>query len=292
MSFKEFLKKLVENNWVNFNGELLLANTLNISISNRAFRYGDGLFESMRVNPKGEIPFLTTHLQRIKASSNFLRIKFPSLLNEAYIFKSAKELQGKIKSPSALKLKLSIFRTGDGNFAVSNPSSMFLLEVSSLENHYYSILPKGLQIGLNPLPVIRTNGLLNGHKTMNALPYILGATFAIEKGFTECLLLNEKSEIVEGIHNNVFFVFKDGIKTPPLSSGALDGVMRKYLISAIPKLGISILEADVLPADLSNVQEIFFSNSVKGVSWVSGLDKRRFTHATSDLIVKNLLQHF
>ncbi len=292
MFLQKLFKILANKNWVNFNGEILLADDVHISIQNRAFRYGDGLFETMRINSKDEIPFITAHLQRIKNSSNFLKIKFPEVLTETFILNSAKNLREKMDTQSALKLKLSLFRTGDGNFAVFKPSSMFLLEAIILENNQYQVLSKGLQIGINPYPVIRTNALLNGHKTMNALPYVLGATYAVENNLTECLLLNEKSQIVEGIHNNAFFVFENVIKTPPLSSGALNGVMRRYLISNIPRLGFSILEDDVLPADLTNVQEIFFSNAVQGVSWVSGLDKRRFTHATSDLIVKKLLNQF
>jgi para-aminobenzoate synthetase/4-amino-4-deoxychorismate lyase len=83
-------------------------------------------------------------------------------------------------------------------------------------------------------------------------------------GRTDLLLLNERGEVTEGTRNNVF-VRKDGkLLTPPLASGVLPGVLRRYLLETEPGAEERVLT----PEDLITAEEVLLGNSVRGLRQV------------------------
>jgi branched-chain amino acid aminotransferase len=119
--------------------------------------------------------------------------------------------------------------------------------------------------------------LLSTLKTNNKLINVLGSIFAEQNGFKNCLLLNEKLQIVEALNGNIFFISKNKIKTPPLSEGCLNGVMRKQIISILKEvLDYKFEEAIITISELQEVNEIFVTNVIQGIVPVTKFRSRTY----------------
>src|ERR1700721_2634488 len=99
-------------NFINFNGEISLADDKLVSVQNRAFRYGDGLFESMRMM-KSELKFAALHADRLQRGMRALKIDNYSQMDTWFLKEKAGDLARRNKAKHA-RLRLSVFRDGEG----------------------------------------------------------------------------------------------------------------------------------------------------------------------------------
>src|SRR5665213_1144475 len=101
--------------FINFNGEILSADTKLFTLKNRAFRYGDGLFESMRLM-KGQLKFADLHADRLQRGMKALKIDGYSQMDTWFLKDKVEQLaaRNKIKHGS---LRLTVFRDADGLYA-------------------------------------------------------------------------------------------------------------------------------------------------------------------------------
>ncbi len=83
---------------------------------------------------------------------------------------------------------------------------------------------------------------------------------ALGLGFFDCIFINEKGEVTEGAITNVFLETGDGLVTPPVSSGLLDGTLRKELICR----GV-VKEKIIYPDELKEGRGVYVGNSVRGL---------------------------
>jgi para-aminobenzoate synthetase/4-amino-4-deoxychorismate lyase len=106
------------------------------------------------------------------------------------------------------------------------------------------------------------------HKTTNRNLYDREYTSAHEQGFDEVLFLNERGELVEGAISNLFLQIEGGLITPPLSSGALPGVLRRHILATARHAEERILTLD----NLRSAEAIFLGNSVRGLRRIERIE--------------------
>jgi aminodeoxychorismate lyase len=263
---------------LNYNGSLFPDNEPVLNASNRAFRYGDGVFETMRA-VNGKIPLFNHHFDRLLRGMKALKIATPSYFNVHYLKNEVAKTLDKL--PSA-RVRLAVWRESGGAYTPTNFNPDFLIESTSLPNKTFEINDLGLTVGvyshfrLHQTPV-------SAFKTANALPYILAGIFARENSFDDVFLLNTEGSLSEAISSNVFILTDKKITTPPLSTGCVGGVMRAYLMELMVKKGIKLEEKNITIQDVGSADEVFLTNAVQGIRWV---ERFKGTEFKNDFILE------
>jgi branched-chain amino acid aminotransferase len=250
------------------NGQFVPEEQATVSIFDRSFLYGDGLFETMRVvNGK---PFRWwEHVERLRKGGDFLGIKIPFACKS--LEKFAAELIAKNQMPDAL-LRLTVSR-GVGLRGYSPKGADKPIVVMTL--HPFPGAPASgparwkLVTASFRLPA---GEKLAHFKTANKLAQILARTEADAAGADEALLCNTDGFVVEGASSNLFWVEGDTICTPPLASGILAGVTRAVTLELCAQLGLPCAEKQITPDELRRVDGVFVTLSSFGVVAAASLD--------------------
>ncbi len=272
---------------VNINGSLIEEGKAGISIKNRGLYYGDAVFETIRVI-HGKIIFWEDHYFRLMASMRIMRMEIPSSFSpeflEEEILQVVKE-NGLENSPA--RVRMTVYRKEGGYYTPESLDVDYIITAQELDNAFY-ILPEGdYEVELFKDHYINS-GLLSTIKTNNKAVNVLGSIFARENDFKNCFLLNENKSIVEALNANVFVVNGRNIKTPPLKDGALNGIIRKQLISIINTIkDMEIEEASISPFELQKADEIFMTNVIAGIQPVTKYRKKRYaTDVAREVLAK------
>ncbi len=268
---------------INYNGELLHSEKVGLDIENRAFKYGDSVFETIKVIGD-KIIFLEDHYFRLMASMRMLRMKIPMKLTLDFlkndILKTIKEQE---KSFS-YRVRLTIFRKKSGLYAPLTNEIDYIIEVKKLN---YTI--KSTYILDVYKDFYNYSGLLSTIKTNNKILNVLAGIFKNENNFDNCVLLNENKNIVEVINGNIFLVKNNIIKTPALKEGCVRGVVRKKIIEMLTKSNTyEIEETSMSSFELQKSDEVFITNSIIGVQPVTSYKKKTFVTEVSNKISNSL----
>lgn len=269
-----------------YNGEFYSDNTALFSADNRAFRYGDSLFETLHTNGT-QIQFLEEHLERLQLGMKQLSMEIPENFHET-IEKNIKKLITKNKSFLGTRIRLSVFRNSGGLYTPTTNSISYLIESSKLDEPKYFLNKKGLKIGLFD-SYKKTSNSLSAFKTGNSLPFILAGLHKEEMKWDDCLLINERQNLVESVSSNLFVV-KDGVLfTPSVESGAVNGIMREQIIQIALSLGITVYDDCIIkPEQLEEADEIFLSNAIVGIRWVVAYEERRYFNRSAKTLIEEL----
>lgn len=275
---------------VNINGELVPGDQPVIGLDNRAFHYGDGLFESIRVI-KGTPCFIDAHWARLTTGAELLRIKVPAKLDRAAFERSILELV-QANGIESGRCRLTLYRGGSGHYRPESDEGEYAIELTPMTEPTYRLNPQGLMVDIWPEMRKPINDL-SRHKTLNCQYYIMGALWSRQKGLDDCLLQNERGNIIESSNGNLFIVSNGVLYTPSLADGCLGGVMRAQIINLALANGIKVYECSLNPQNLLAADEVFFTNALRGLQWVGTYRTKRYAHRLVgqlvDLLVKSAL---
>jgi len=270
---------------INLNGTILEKHKAAISISNRGLNYGDAIFETLRVSA-GKIYFWEDHYFRLMASMRILRMEIPMNFTQEYLetqILATIEANGAITA--AYRIKILVWRQEGGLYSPTTNEIDFSVQCSDLQNSFYLVSQDHYEVELFKDHYI-TSGLLSTLKTNNKILNVLGSIFAKENGYENCLLLNEKKQIVEALNGNLFLVKGDVIKTPPLKDGCLKGIMRKQILAILADLhDYDVQEESISPFELQKADEMFVTNVITGIQSITKYRKKQYTNT----IAKELL---
>lgn len=270
---------------INLNGTILEKHKAAISISNRGLNYGDALFETLRVSG-GKIYFWEDHYFRLMASMRILRMEIPMNFTQEYLEKqilATIEANGAITG--AYRVKILVWRQEGGFYSPTINEIQFSVACSDLQNPFYLLRQNQYEVELFKDHYI-TSGLLSTLKTNNKVINVLGSIYAKENKYDNCLLLNEKKQIVEALNGNIFLVKGDTIKTPPLKDGCLKGIMRKQILDILADLfDYDVQEVSISPFELQKADEMFVTNVITGIQSITKYRKKQYTN----IIAKELL---
>lgn len=250
------------------NGQFVPEEQATVSVFDRSFLYGDGLFETMRVT-KGKPFRWWEHMERLRKGGDFLGIKIPFACKS--LEKHAAELIAKNEMSEAL-LRLTVSRgvglRGYSPKGADKPIVVMTLHPFPGASRVDSVGWR-LQTASFRLPAGEKLALF---KTANKLAQIMARAEADAAGADEAVLCNTDGFVVEGASSNLFWVECDTICTPPLASGILAGVTRTVTLELCAKLGLAHAERQITPEKLRCVQGIFVTLSSFGVVAAAALD--------------------
>ncbi len=233
-------------------------------MNNRAAKYGDGLFETLRIS-RGKILFAAAHYSRL--SKGFLALDFcqTKLFYDDFLTILAAYIP--TKSDANLRIRITFFRLGEGLYTPKGQDFDYFVETTPLDSPFYKLNTQGLCIGI-ATQVKLTIDTLSNLKTISALPYILAGIEKKKNNWDDCLLLNYKENISESIAANVFIYQEGSLFTPALSEGCIAGIMRQQIIKIAQKNSIPIIEKELTLEDLATAESVFLTNAIQGIRWV------------------------
>lgn len=273
-------------NYINHNGNFVLSDAPIVTANNRSFRYGDALFETIRLanyNPQ----FLKEHLQRLTAGMEVLKMEKHPDLNTVFIEHAILELAQKNNVTSDGRVRLTIYRNEGGLYAPSDNKVSFVVEVYPIEEKGYVLNQKGYTVDLFT-EFKKAQNALSSIKSANSAIYVMAGINKTQNKLDECLLLNDKHHIIEGISSNIFAVKNGVLYTPPVSDGCVDGVMRRKIIEIAQANKIAVYEISVMQNVLLGADELFLTNTINGIRWVVAYKQKRYFNDTSQRLTQKL----
>ena len=245
------------------NSEYIQLQDLSIELDNRAFNYGDGFFETVKIINSNAFNF-SVHYLRIIESCSILSLDFNY---------TEKELSKVIET---LLIKNNIIN-GTVKLHFSRDSRGKYLPVSSKVN-LLIVSDKGLGFQLNKAislcfykEEIKTKSKISTIKSCNALVYVLSSIYARGNNFDNAILFNTDANVIECSNSNIFIVKEDIIYTPPVSDGCVSGTIRGWVLNNETVIEKSLSEKEILNAD-----EIFITNAVSGIIPIKKVEETEF----------------
>jgi branched-chain amino acid aminotransferase len=266
-----------------FNGRYLPSSLPIISAENRSFKWGDGLFETIKVF-NGKILLQHYHFDRVFLGLEMLHINCDTSVIQEIISKHIIDLCEQNNCTSLARVRLGMYRN-DQNRAE------FVIEAKPLSEEYNRWNEDGWTIGIYPHARKQTDALSN-LKTSSYLPYVLAGAYAKENHFDESVLLNTSNHICDGSKSNIFLVKQDEILTPALHQGCINGVMRRHLIAELKSSGRIVRQEELTEDDLLHADEIFVTNALIGIRWVKSFKEKTYTAHQTWSIYKNHISSF
>lgn len=266
-----------ESKYISYNGKIIPSEEFSPEFNNRAFQYGDGLFETMHALGT-RVQFFYDHMERLIRSMKILKMEVPVRfsIDTLGLQKEITKLLTTNRIYMGGRVRLTVFRESGGFFSPETNEVNYLIQTEHLKQDKYVLNDNGYKIDIYE-EVQKPLNVFSGLKTTSAIFYVMAGIFKSDNKLDECLIINEKGNIAEGISANIFIVKEKNIYTPSLKSGCLDGIMRKKIIDIAKSEGLNVF--DDIPIQIANIiaaDEIFFTNAITGIRWVLGFKQRRY----------------
>lgn len=249
------------------NGQFVPESQATISVLDRGFLYGDGVFEVLRV-VRGKPFRWVDHMERFQRGAAFLKIQ-PTFTPDELLAHTFKLIQRNQMPEALLRITLSrgVGPRGYSPQGANHPTLTMTLHPAPDTNGpppAWRIVTASFRLPANEA--------LAQFKTCNKLSQVLARAEADAAGADEALLLNTDGNVVEGSASNLFWIAGDSVCTPPLQSGILAGVTRLVVFEICKNLGLPVRETSIKPAELLHVQGAFVSVSSWGIVELATLD--------------------
>ena len=248
------------------NGKLVPSDKASISIFDRGFLYGDGLFDTLRVTG-GEPHLWDEHWIRFSRGAEVLRITL------AHDSKSLRKHAGKLleanKSPDAV-LRIHLSRgVGPRGYSPRKANSPVLV----MSTHPLPPTPKSWKLATTSYRLPPVNAL-SAIKTSNKLLHVLARAEADTQGADEGLLLTDSGALAQGTSSNLFWIEGRFVCTAPEQAGILPGITRASVFQACERLKIPVRQTTVQPERLHDSAGVFMTLSTFGLVEAASLNGR------------------
>lgn len=273
--------------FVHLNGKIVPANAARISVLDRGFLYGDGVFESIR-SYRGRLPFLKEHIARIRASLDLLGIAAaPVLPALGRRIRALLRANGLLKEDAFVRIQISSGEGVELGLAAKGKTPTVVILAYALGD---SARTKQEQ-GITALPVegLHTAGAAK-IKFSNYARSILALREAKAAGCDDAILLDEKGYVAEASTASLFYVKGKTLVTPPLSMGLLPGITREIVLEIAPKAGLKVVEKKFRMAELLAADEVFFTASISEIYPVRAIGKRPVRNFARRPYVRRLIE--
>jgi len=274
---------------INYNGNF--KDSSSDDFNNRGFLYGDSIFETIKVIDN-KIIFWEEHYLRLMSSMRILRIEIPNNYTPEFFEKEIIKTNLKLDSLFSGRVRLTIYRAGRGLYLPDNNFPIFVISSKKINEKLFKINKDIYKVDLFKDYQIQSN-LISNLKTNNRVINVIGSIYAQENELDNCILLNDNKLVTEFLNGNIFIVNDNIIKTPTLSTGCLNGVMRKKIIELIKKVPkYEIQEKDFSPYELVSSDEIWVTNSISGIIPVTEYRRKSFLNNIGTIIISYFNKQF
>lgn len=259
--------------YFNFNGKILEESAPVFGADSRAVRYGDGVFETLKIK-NGVLILADDHFSRLWKGMQQLKFDIPKLLTPEKITEEIFAMAKKNKHTDS-RIRIGIYRGDGGLYDAKNNQPNYVIQSWPLAEDNGKLNINGLQLCMYE-DAQKSCDSFSNLKHNNYLPYLMGALHAKENKCNDAVILNNYQRVCDSTIANIFIVKNEAIYTPPLSEGCVAGTIRKFLLQILPTAGFSVIEKEISIAELMDADEIFLSNAIYNIRWVAGIENKLF----------------
>ena len=269
---------------INFNGKITdLSDQL---INNRAFLYGDAVFETLIIfNDK--ILFWEDHYFRLMSSMRIIRLDIPDKYTPEFFKENIVKIHNNISQTGNSRIRINIYRSSGGKYKPEKNTPSFIISCESINYNTYELNKGHYEVDLYK-DYYLDNQLISSIKTNNKIINVVASIYASENGFDNCILLNKDKLVSEFINSNLFIIKDEKIYTPTLKSGCLNGILRKNLFKILSSSSFELCEQDLSTFDITQSDEIFGTNIAQGVFSVTKFRKKDYDCSKTKKIITML----
>ena len=260
--------------FIHLNGTILPSDQPLFTSANRAFRYGDAVFETIRLM-HGEILYFENHLSRLHRSMELLGMEMHPDLNFHQLYLAIRHLDQANQLGGNGRIRLEVFRNDGGLYTPMTNSVSYLIEVTPVHQDNYSLNENGLKIELYT-DIKKPVSKLSNLKSSNSLYYVMAGLHKRKLNLDDCIVLNTDDRIADAISSNVFLVKGNELHTPSLDEACVAGVMREVMIEVYKESGGTVIETSISVDDLLHADEMFLTDVIHGVRWVGAFRNKRY----------------
>lgn len=235
----------------------------NINVLDHGLLYGDGIFETVRVFNK-KLFLFDDHLERLFLSANAISLKIPCSKNKLSKMIWGAFLKSKLND-AFIRIIITRGICEQGLVSKSKPNIIIIVN-----NRKFNPLKK-INLKISKIRRVDKNAVDSKIKSLNYLNNILAKRDAINSGFDDAILLNNKNQLTEATTTNLFVIKKGKILTPKSDSGILAGVTRKAIIKKF-----NVIEKAITAKDLISAEEVFLSGTVDLITSVKQINNIKF----------------
>ena len=270
-----------------YNGSFHKNGTPLVGADNRGLRYGDGLFETLRCID-GKIHLADWHIERLFHGLKLLEFELPANFTPDYITGQVAALCQKNQHIIA-RVRITIFRGNGGLYDAENHFPSYIIQSWHLPEADFQLNENGLVTGIYP-DAQKTMDAFSHLKSNNYLPYTMAALYAKKQKWNDAFLLNVAGRVCDATIANIFIIKNAIISTCPLQEGCVAGIMRRFLLAYLPASGLSWQEKRITVEDLLAADEVFLTNTIKGIRWVSRCGESSYSNHLTKVIFDKLLK--
>ncbi|WP_299210777.1 aminotransferase class IV [uncultured Dokdonia sp.] len=273
---------------INDNGTLVQNDNAQLNPMNRGLLYGDGVFETIKA-VKGKLLFWEDHYFRLMASMRILRMEIPMEFTPEHLQKQLTDtLQACDLIEKSARIRITVYRKEGGAYLPEDRGVGYYVYAKEISNPFYVLSDAPYEVELYKDHYVNAD-ILSTLKTTNKVLHVTGSIFAEDNGYDNCLLVNNKKNIVEALQGNLFLVKGTHIKTPPLEDGCLRGIIRKQLLGILPLMKeYTFEEASISPFELQKADELFITNSIVGIQPITKYRKKTYTNKVASALLQKL----
>lgn len=239
-----------------------------VSVFDRGFLYGDGLFETVRAR-HGQLLLWSYHADRLLQGATALGIPVPFPIDTLH--QHALHLLRQNQLPDGL-IRIQLTRgKGPRGYSPRHAGPSTLVITSHTAPPLTAQPPPTWRLHTAQLRLPHPEPIAH-LKTTSKLFHILARAEADAADADDALLLNTLGHLVETSSANLFWLQNGVLHTPPLSSGALPGTVRRLLLEKLPAAGWSVKESSSPPNVLHQATGVFATLSTRGIVEIIALD--------------------
>jgi branched-subunit amino acid aminotransferase/4-amino-4-deoxychorismate lyase len=268
--------------YVFYRGEYVLRNQAVIQVDDRAHRFADGFFESIRII-NGKAQFLENHFARVEATIKALKIQ-PSDFSFDLLTQHIDGLLQRNEVFEGGRMRITFFRKAKGFYLPKGNDLDYFIEVEALPINLFELNDTGKIIDIYT-EVKKDPNKYAGFKTLNAQLYVMASIFAEEKNWDDALIQNTKQAIIESTNSNLFLVSNGVLYTPSLTDGCIGGTMRMQIINLAVQSKLKVYECTMTPQTLLSADEVFLTNAIKGIEWVASYRSKPYQNGFSSKLL-------
>lgn len=265
------------------NDALIPLDQARVSVNDRGFQYGDGLFETIR-GEAGVIYFLEEHLARLEASAGAFRLALPAGFPWEERLKSLLAANDLEQRPARVKILLSRGEVpGLGLPEAGRPTLVIWAQP------YAPPLPAEYASGW-PVAVFpeRRSGFIGRHKSLNYLFYLAARQYALDRGAREAIVLEADGLVSEGSATSLVYL-QQGKYFTPAAASALSGVTVAAFARGLRRRGLSLETAPTTLAQLQNADGVWLANALMGLMPVAAIDGRKISLSAQSAFLQEVL---
>ncbi len=261
-----------------------------VSVTDRGFSYGDGLFETMR-SYQGKIFRLEAHLERLYQSLDLIYLSVSMTPGEMKTVVGETLLKNR-QSNCMIRLTVSRGEQSAGFHIDPDAAPTLVIIVRPMEELPEDWYEHGIDISLFPETAQKVGGFSRSIKSCNFLNNILIREQAQRRNSTEGILMDDRGRVTEGTTSNIFIVKQGTLMTPEINEHILPGITRQAVLDIALLKGIPVARQTITPEDIYHAEEVFITNSRIEILPVRRADEKTIGDGNPGPITRLLHEEF